>query len=342
MRIRKRPRTSNTNFMHYNPDIGAAFPNDGSNTSGVNSLAAKNAAIRYRQRMRTVIPNYHVEERESSDLESQTLKIEGRSSSLCRLSDGSNPQHIKEGWPFEVDQSLRVPTDSLLNSLCRVLSDAGGSGLTAREAASKIKEKGFAGLNEASPMPSSVKIAKLLRSSPQFKQTAGGKFIMTNQIQSCTSLGEALGNCNDENSQSTEQQQKVNQVMTSYRCKGGLLGSGGKKLKHSISSNDKSGIKEEQSDRKMNCWRKSSRIRLPRSSRHACLHQIQNSCFKSEHKTIGIYSPEVISSLQEPHCGDTPQDQLGSRNGHLHSESSPRRRKRVKARYLMSIMRTSM
>ncbi|OAE34294.1 hypothetical protein AXG93_1757s1130 [Marchantia polymorpha subsp. ruderalis] len=71
------------------------------------------------------------------------------------------------------------PEGSLTHSLCCIFAELPGNvGLSAREALSKIQERGLPGLIEGEGVPS-VQVAKIMRSNPCFVPVRGGKYLFS-------------------------------------------------------------------------------------------------------------------------------------------------------------------
>ncbi|KAH9566999.1 hypothetical protein CY35_03G006100 [Sphagnum magellanicum] len=79
--------------------------------------------------------------------------------------------------------NIQPPKDMILErSMHKVFFQAGKSGLTAREAVSKILEQGLAGIHEGGVVVSRMQVGKLLRSSPYFMELEEGRFALCSAV----------------------------------------------------------------------------------------------------------------------------------------------------------------
>eukprot|EP01018_Ginkgo_biloba_P013143 Gb_27589 [translate_table: standard] len=79
------------------------------------------------------------------------------------------------------DHPVNQPIETLPFSIYQVFLQAGRTGLTAREAVSRILERGLPGLHEGGVVPR-VEVAKILRTSPYFMQLEESKFVLCSAI----------------------------------------------------------------------------------------------------------------------------------------------------------------
>lgn len=79
------------------------------------------------------------------------------------------------------DHPVNQPMETLLFSIYQVFLQAGKTGLTAREAVSRILERGLPGLHEGGVVPR-VEVARILRTSPYFMQLEESKFVLCSAI----------------------------------------------------------------------------------------------------------------------------------------------------------------
>ncbi|XP_057866126.1 uncharacterized protein LOC131073643 [Cryptomeria japonica] len=79
------------------------------------------------------------------------------------------------------DHPVNQPIETLLFSLYQVFLQAGKMGLTAREAVSRILEKGLPGLHGGGIVPR-IQVAKILKTSPYFMQLEESKFVLCSAI----------------------------------------------------------------------------------------------------------------------------------------------------------------
>lgn len=79
------------------------------------------------------------------------------------------------------DHPVNQPIETLLFSLYQVFLQAGKMGLTAREAVSRILEKGLPGLHGGGIIPR-IQVAKILKTSPYFMQLEESKFVLCSAI----------------------------------------------------------------------------------------------------------------------------------------------------------------
>ncbi|BBN12924.1 hypothetical protein MPTK1_5g24030 [Marchantia polymorpha subsp. ruderalis] len=106
----------------------------------------------------------------SSDGDLPTEKIGGDEEKLARTDSD-----FEDGSSHPSNQ----PEGSLTHSLCCIFAELPGNvGLSAREALSKIQERGLPGLIEGEGVPS-VQVAKIMRSNPCFVPVRGGKYLFS-------------------------------------------------------------------------------------------------------------------------------------------------------------------
>lgn len=91
-------------------------------------------------------------------------------------SSEASPQTI-----LSPDHPVNQPMETLLFSIYQVFLQAGKTGLTAREAVSRILERGLPGLHEGGVVPR-IEVARILRTSPYFMQLEESKFVLCSAI----------------------------------------------------------------------------------------------------------------------------------------------------------------
>ncbi|KAG6555649.1 hypothetical protein Mapa_002885 [Marchantia paleacea] len=132
------------------------------------------------------------------------------------------------------------PEGSLTHSLCCIFSELPGNvGLSAREALSKIQERGLPGLIEGDGVPS-VQVAKIMRSNPCFVPVRGGKYLFTRSPESL----DFERNEPAPDSSSKEETQKTRGVKQQSETGYGRISSSSKDVQPTITEKEATGISE--------------------------------------------------------------------------------------------------
>ncbi|MCO5590847.1 hypothetical protein L7F22_044822 [Adiantum nelumboides] len=124
-------------------------------------------------RIWNVAPHTHI--RSSRKRRKTTLAAEPSKIVAEAVCPDSEP--VKKSMAFAPDHPANQPKEGLVYSIYQVFMQAGKSGLTSREAVSRILEQGLPGLHEGGVVPR-VEVLKIVSNSPYFMALEESKYIL--------------------------------------------------------------------------------------------------------------------------------------------------------------------
>ncbi|KAI5061070.1 hypothetical protein GOP47_0023575 [Adiantum capillus-veneris] len=128
-------------------------------------------------RIWNIAPHTHI--RSSRKRRKTTLATEP--SNAISESAYTDPEPVKKSRGFAPDHPANQPKEGLVYSIYQVFMQAGKSGLTPREAVSRILEQGLPGLHEGGVVPR-VEVLKIVSNSPYFMPLEESKYILCSAL----------------------------------------------------------------------------------------------------------------------------------------------------------------
>lgn len=186
---RKGPRSSGTPSSRTGDDNGAEC-------SSIKVHTRKKANSDHSSSSKDTDDEVRTEAEERKDIIAKTRnscsgKRHAYSGSTDYFKDGSLAEPVRQATEesseaspqtnLSPDHPVNQPMETLSFSIYQVFLQAGKTGLTAREAVSRILERGLPGLHEGGVVPR-VEVARILRTSPYFMQLEESKFVLCSAI----------------------------------------------------------------------------------------------------------------------------------------------------------------
>eukprot|EP00250_Pteridium_aquilinum_P003591 c13899_g1_i1 orf=348-2726(+) len=179
---KKRARTPLTSNIKNDPPKVQKEWEQGSCKEKIHKDAAKSvecpSSTEHVTRIWSTAPNTHMR---SSRKRRKTTLVEEEHSKEIPEAACTKDELAEKSTTFASDHPANQPKEGLVYSIYQVFMHAGKSGLTPREAVSRILEQGLPGLHEGGVVPR-VEVLKIVSNSPYFMPLEESKYILCSAL----------------------------------------------------------------------------------------------------------------------------------------------------------------